>query len=340
MKKLIAVAMASFMLFATGCSTGVQDDGTFSVSMVTDTGGVNDGSFNQSAWAGLTRFSQDTGAEVNYIESKQTSDYITNIDRSVDRNYDMIWGVGYGMCDSLDREARLNPNQHFGLIDTTYDDIPPNVCTVTFKAQEGAFIVGYIAGMTTETNKVGFVGGMQSVMVDQFEYGYRAGVEYAAKELGKDIDVQIQYAQSYSDVAKAKQIALKMYSDGCDIIFHAAGQCGNGVIAAATDQDKYAIGVDSDQAYLSPDHVLTSALKRVDNAIYEISEKVMEGEDVYGVNYEFGLAEDCVGIPEDNPNVDPVVYEKAMDVEQLIRNGDIVPPYDQATFDAYLANEA
>lgn len=338
MKKLIAIAMAGLMLFATGCSSAANTDSdVFSVSMITDTGGVNDGSFNQSAWAGLTRLSQDTGVSSSYIESKQSSDFMTNIDRSVDRNYDLIWGIGYDMSDAIEREARLNPNQHFGIVDTTYDDIPANVCTVTFKAQEGAFIVGYIAGLTTETNKVGFVGGLQSVIIDQFEYGYRAGVAYAADELGKDIQVQVQYAQSYSDAAKAKQIALKMYSDGCDIIFHAAGQSGNGIIAAATDQDKWAIGVDSDQAYLSPDHVLTSALKRVDNAVYELTERYMNGENIFGQNFEFGLNEDCVGIPEDNPNMDPDVYDAAMEVEQQIRDGKVVPPYNESTFNDYLA---
>lgn len=335
---LLAVALTATAFC--GCSLAPENDpNVFSATMVTDTGGVNDGSFNQSAWAGLQRLRDEKGAKVNYTESKQVSDFLTNLDRSIDGGYDMIWGIGFDMADSVEHIARLNPNSNFGLIDATYDDIPENVCTVTFRGQDAAFIVGYIAALTTQSNAVGFIGGMHTSVIDQFEYGYKAGVAYGAKELGKEIDVQVQYAESYSDAAKAKQIALKMYSNGCDIIFHAAGQCGNGLFAAAQEQNKWAIGVDSDQSYLAPNNCLTSALKRVDNAVYEICSDMMDGEKVTGKHYEFGLAEDCVGIPEENPNLDPQTYEKAIAVEDMIKDGVISPPENEQQYNDFVTTQ-
>lgn len=320
----------------TGC-TEKKDEDAFRVAMVTDTAGLNDGSFNQSAWTGLQRFSADTGMEVRYTESKQNSDFLPNLDRSVDNENDLIWSIGMNTQKSLERVARLNPNQHFGLIDASFEDTPKNVMTVTFKAQDAAFIVGYIAALTTKTNQVGFIGGLKNNIIDQFEYGYRAGVAYGAKELHTEIDVQTQYAQSYSDAAKAKQIALKMYASGCDILFHAAGQSGNGMIEAAKDQNKWAIGVDSDQSAMAPDNILTSALKRVDNAIYQLSKELLNGNtDVLGKNHEFGLAEDGVGIPEENKNMDPAVYKKAMALEQIIKEGKITPPLNEEQYLSYI----
>lgn len=331
---LVFVLMAGFL---TGCMDSNKGNDGFSVAMVTDTGGVNDGSFNQSAWTGLSNLGRDTGATVRYTESKQNSDFLTNLDRSVDHNYDLIWGIGMNMGSALEREARLNPNQYFGLVDSTIEDTPENALTVTFKAQDAAFLVGYIAALTTKTNQLGFIGGIQNSIIDQFEYGYRAGVALGAKERHVNIDVQAQYAQSWSDAAKAKQIALKMYSNGCDIIFHAAGQSGNGMIEAAKDLNKWAIGVDSDQSSLAPDNILTSALKRVDNAICSISKKLMEGDTtIFGKNHEFGLAEDGVGIPENNKNMDPAVYQKAMELKQKVKDGKITPPLNQQQFQEYL----
>lgn len=331
---LVFVLMAGFL---TGCMDSTKGHDGFRVAMVTDTGGVNDSSFNQSAWEGLTKLGIDTGAVVRYTESKQNGDFLTNLDRSVDNDYDLIWGIGMAMSSTLEREARLNPNQYFGLVDSTIEDTPENVLTVTFKSQDAAFLVGYIAALTTKTNQVGFIGGLQNSIIDQFEYGYRAGVALGAKERNVNIDVQVQYAQSYSDAAKAKQIALKMYSSGCDIIFHASGQSGNGMIEAAKDLNKWAIGVDCDQSSLAPDNVLTSALKRVDNAVYSISQKLMEGDTtIFGKNHEFGLAEDGVGIPENNKNMDPAVYQKAMELKQKVKDGKITPPLNQQQYQEYL----
>ena len=212
---------------------------SFSIAMITDTGGINDQSFNQSAWEGLTELKNEKGVEVNYIESKQASDFVTNLERLGDSGANLLWGVGYACADAVLEAADSNPDIQYAIIDNAYDDTPDNVTGVMFRAQEPSFMVGYVAGRMTETNKVGFVGGISSGLIDQFQYGYEAGVKYAAKELGKDIDISVQYAESFSDAAKGKAIATKMYSDGCDVIYHAAGGSGTGVIEAAKEADKW-----------------------------------------------------------------------------------------------------
>lgn len=307
----------------------------FKVSMVTDTGGVNDQSFNQSSWEGLQQVKADTGASVSYMESTQESDYSTNLDKQVDDGMNLIWGIGFAMADAIQEAAEMNDDVNFAIVDHSYEQVPENVTCVTFNAQDSSFMVGYAAGLTTETNSVGFVGGISSDIIDQFEYGYRAGVAYAAKELGKDIKVDVQYADSFSDSAKGKAIATSMYSNGCDIVFHAAGGVGVGVIEAAVEANKWVIGVDSDQSYLAPENVLTSALKKVNVAVASITEKLMNGENIGGQTYTYGLTDGGVGIPEENPNMSDDVYKKTMELQDKITAKEIEPPYNQETFEKF-----
>ena len=167
---------------------------------------------------------------------------------------------------------------------------------------------------------------MTSDIIDQFQYGFQAGVDYASEELGKTITVDVQYAESFTDASKGKAIASKMFSDGCDIVFHAAGGAGVGVIEAAKDAGKYAIGVDRDQAYLAPENVLTSAMKLVNNAVIAVSKEVIEGKEIGGQTYTYGLTEDAVGIPEEHSLMGDETYNAALEVEEKIKNGEIVPP--------------
>jgi len=360
MKKLLAVILVlalAFSLAACGGGTPSQESSsgadnaadkeggadstpeasTFSVGMVTDVGGINDQSFNQSAWEGLQQFSEETNASVSYLESKQESDYGTNLDKLVDQGKSLIWGIGFAMADAIKTAATQNPDITYAIVDNSYgDETPPNLIGVVFKAQEPSFLVGYIAAKTTKVDKVGFVGGIEGEVIDQFEYGYRAGVAYGAKELGKDITVDVQYANSFTDAAAGKAIAASMFSKGCDIVFHAAGGVGIGVIEAAKEADKFAIGVDRDQSHLAPDNVLTSAMKLVGKAIDIISTQVKDGEKLGGTTQVFGMKEGCAGIPEDNPNVDPEVLTAAKEVQEKIIDGSIVAPYNKDTFDEFM----
>ena len=213
------------------------------LTMVTDTGGVNDQSFNQSAWEGMTELKDKNGWDVSYLESKQDSDYATNLDKAVDAESDLVWGVGFAMADATLKAAKDNPNTQFAIIDNGNESQVANFTGVMFRAQEPSFVVGYIAARTTKTGKVGFVGGISSALIDQFEYGYRGGVAFANKENNTNVEVSAQYAESFSDAAKGKAIANSMYSDGCDVVFHAAGGVGTGVIEAAKDANKLAIAI-------------------------------------------------------------------------------------------------
>jgi basic membrane protein A len=339
-KRILAAAIALTLLIgATACGSQKNENKTFSVGMVTDVGGVNDQSFNQSAWRGLQQLQQNVGADVSYLESKQESDYSTNLDRFTDKGSNVVWGIGFAMAEAIKSVAQKNPDINYGIIDNAYDNTPSNVTGVIFRAQEAAFEVGYIAALKTQTNKVGFVGGQTSNIIDQFQYGFQAGVAYGAKELNKDVSVSVQYTDSFTDSAKGKATANKMYVDGCDIVFHAAGGCGTGVIEAAKDNNKFVIGVDSDQSYLAPNNVITSALKRVDNIIEKVTAMKINGEEIGGKNMTFGLSENGVGIPEEHKLIGDEIYNKAKAVEKKIADGVITPPSSKETFSAFNASE-
>ncbi|WP_040652539.1 BMP family ABC transporter substrate-binding protein [Olsenella profusa] len=335
-----SAAAAAALVGLAGCGGSSSDSGSdssatsssYKIEMVTDTGGVSDQSFNQSSWEGLQQLQQDKGWTVSYLESRQESDYKTNLDKAVDDGANLVWGIGFAMADAVESCAQTNPDVQFAIIDNGYDDPSANLTGVMFRAQEPSFLVGYIAARVSTSGKVGFVGGISSNIISQFEWGYKAGVAYANKKEGLNVQVTSQYAESFSDAAKGKSIAQKMLSNGCDVVFHAAGGCGTGVIEAAKEAGKYAIGVDRDQAYLAPDNVLTSALKLVNKAIIEVSEGLQSGEDKGGANVELGLKEDAVGIPEDHHLFSDEIYDKAISFEDLIKDGTITPP---ATEDDY-----
>lgn len=335
-----SAAAAAVLVGLAGCGGSSSDSGSdssatsssYKIEMVTDTGGVSDQSFNQSSWEGLQQLQQDKGWTVSYLESRQESDYKTNLDKAVDDGANLVWGIGFAMADAVESCAQTNPDVQFAIIDNGYDDPSANLTGVMFRAQEPSFLVGYIAARVSTSGKVGFVGGISSNIISQFEWGYKAGVAYANKKEGLNVQVTSQYAESFSDAAKGKSIAQKMLSNGCDVVFHAAGGCGTGVIEAAKEAGKYAIGVDRDQAYLAPDNVLTSALKLVNKAIIEVSEGLQSGEDKGGANVELGLKEDAVGIPEDHHLFSDEIYDKAISFEDLIKDGTITPP---ATEDDY-----
>lgn len=351
MKKALLTFLIIVMCFSlSGCYWNELDktekDGIFRVTMAPDLGGINDQSFDQSAWEGLNEFKQQYGqnVEISYVESKQSSDFAMVLDRMSDQNFDLIWGIGCAMSDAVFDTASMNLDKNFAIIDYSYGEkTPNNVTGILFRSEESAFLVGYVAGRSNKTGKVGFIGGMKNAIVYQFDFGFKAGVEYAAKEIGKNIEIETQYAESFTDAAKGKAIANKMFSDGCDIIFHAAGVVGYGAIESAKDQGKYIIGVDRDQSYLAPDNILTSALKNVGQAVKLVSEKIMNGENLGGTTQVFGSKEGCAGIPEVNKNLDPNIYKDTMALNSKIVDGTILLngkkvtiPYDDITYQKYL----
>lgn len=307
-----------------------EEEVAMRMAMVTDVGGVNDQSFNESAWNGHKKAEEELGFDVNYAESTQDSDYEPNLVSLLDSGNDLIWGIGFMMGDVIKDSADFNPDQKYGIVDFSYgDETPENVVGVMFKAEEASFLVGYIAGKMTETNKVGFVGGMTSDIIDGFHYGYMAGVKHA----NPDAEVLVQYADSFNDAAIGKSIAIQMYQQGADIVFHAAGGTGNGVIEAAREQDKYAIGVDMDQNHLAPDHVITSAMKYVDNAIFDVAKQLKDGNFPGGQTVNYGLKDGGVGIaPTSDKHVPAEILEEVKDVEEQIIAGEVFVPKNEEEY--------
>lgn len=297
------------------------------VAMITDVGGINDESFNQSSWNGLEAL-QERGATVSFIESQKEADYEPNLDTKITEGNDLIWGVGFMMKGAVEEASLDYPEQKFALIDDFWDDgALPNVTGVTFAAEESSFLVGYIASYMTETDRVGLVLGKESPTMNGFTNGYFAGVHYGAKEQGKEIQTDYVVIESFGDSALGKATANKMFFDGCDIVFHAAGGAGIGVIEAAKEMDKWAIGVDLDQNYLAPDNVLTSALKNVNVATESVSAAILRGEDLGGKTVHFGLVEGGVGIaPSSDKHVPADILAKTAEVEEKIIAGEIVVP--------------
>jgi basic membrane protein A len=207
----------------------------------------------------------------------------------MDQGNDLIWGIGFLMHDTTDKLAKETPKQQFAIIDSVVNQ--PNVASVVFKEEEGSFLMGIMAAKTTKTKKVGFVGGIAGDVITHFEEGFVAGV----KAVDPSVQVIPVYADSFTDSVKGKQIAVQMFAQGVDVVFHAAGGVGQGVIAAAKEQNKFAIGVDSDQNKLAPQNVISSMMKRVDVAVEDVSKAAKDGKFPGGKMTSLGLKEDGVG---------------------------------------------
>ncbi len=330
MKKLSVFAVAVATCF---CFSGMVNAKT-KVAMVTDSGGVNDQSFNQSAWEGLKRAEKELGVKVSYKESKQDADYAPNLETLTDAENDLIWGIGFLMGDSVKSTAQLNPDQKYAIVDFFYGpETPKNVGCVVFQEEQPSFLVGYIAGKMTKTNKIGFVGGIKFPLIEKFEYGYMAG----AKLANPNVEVASQYAESFTDAAKGKAIATNMYQQGADIVFHASGAVGDGVIEAAKEDGKWAIGVDKDQNSLAPDNVLTSAMKRVDNAVFGMVKQLKDGTFEGGKAVVYNLSNDGVGIaPTSSKHVPAEILAEVDALIAKIKAGDIVVPSTKETYDAFV----
>ena len=315
------------------------------VGFVTDEGGVNDQSFNQGVWEGLQKAKEELGIKADYVESKDTKDYTPNLETFADQNKNLIVGAGFKMGGAVTEAAGMYPETNYAIVDVdvTVDkdgnkvEAPSNLLGIMFRAQEPSFLVGYIAGMTTETNKVGFVGGQEGNIIWGFEYGYKAGVDYAAKEKGTNIEVLSQYVGDFSDAQKGKSITATMYQNGADVVFHAAGGAGEGVIEAAKEADKWVIGVDRDQSDRAPENVLTSAMKNGDVAVYQVVKDMQEGKFEGGRTIELGLADDgAVGIaPTSDKNVKPEILKSVEEITKKIISGEIKVPYNEETYNQY-----
>jgi basic membrane protein A and related proteins len=266
-------------------------------ALVLDVGGLGDQSFNDSAFAGLKRAKSEFDVQTETLESSSPTDYVDNLTQLADSGYNPVFAVGFLMTDAVNEVAPQYPDTNFAIVDSVVE--PKNAASLTFREQEGSYLAGVVAGLMTQekteyTNPddkvVGFLGGQESDLIAKFQAGYEAGVESVCP----DCKVLVQYAGStpdaFNDPARGKEISLQQIGQGADIIYHASGATGAGLFEAATEKGIFAIGVDADQAKLFPEApILTSVVKRVDNAVFQTIQEAQEGNFPGGEVVEFGL---------------------------------------------------
>ena len=318
----------------TETETGTETAAEFSVAMVTDVGGVDDKSFNQSAWEGIQKFGADNGLSkgdggFDYLQSQSDADYNTNLNNLLRRDFDLVFGVGFMMGDAIAEIANDNPDAQLALIDSEVD--APNVANILFKEQEGAYLAGVVAASMSQTGKIGFVGGVDIPVINRFHAGFVEG----AKSVNPDIEIQVNYTGAFDDASKGKIAANGMYSSGVDIIFHAAGGTGNGVFSEAKERkakdanaNVWVIGVDADQyaegqVDAATNITLTSMLKGVDKAVIDVSTKAKNGEFPGGTTTVYGLAEDGVGLADSRGAIPEDVLAKVEEAKGKIAGGEI-----------------
>ena len=284
-------------------------DSGVNVGIVLDIGGLGDKSFNDGADRGAVRAEKELGAHVRLIEPGEDADREAGLRLLAAERMDLVTGVGFIFTDDVTQLAKEYPNVNFAVVDYSVSTDrsgnpilpPPNVAALKFKEEEGSFLVGALAAMVGGSRKVGFVGGMDVPLIWKFEAGYKAGVKYACP----DCTVIVQYAgvtpAAFRNPGKGKELALSQYQQGANVIYHASGATGLGVFEAARQAGKFAIGVDADQYDEAPGHVLTSMVKGIDVAVYDMVKRARDHTFKGGI-YTYGLAENGVGYVYDEHN--------------------------------------
>ena len=348
-RTVLISSVLALVLLAAGCAGGQsggdqgggEGDGGGATevrpALVLDVGGLGDQSFNDSAYAGLQRAKQEFNAETEHLESSSPTDYVDNLTQLADAGYNPVFAVGFLMTDAVNEVAPQYPDTNFAIVDSVVE--ADNGASLIFREQEGSYLAGVVAGLMTQedteyTNPddkvVGFLGGQESDLIGRFQAGYEAGVESVCS----DCEVLVQYAgstpEAFNDPARGKEISLQQINQGADIIYHASGATGAGLFEAAGEKSIFAIGVDADQAQLFPDApILTSVVKRVDNAVFETIEAANNGEFPGGEVVEFGLDDKGISLApfgRFDGDVPQRVKDQVDEAQQGIIDGDIQVP--------------
>jgi basic membrane protein A len=330
-----SLALLAVVVLAAGCGGGgdkssestttTQGAGAGKkIGLVTDIGGLNDRGFNHLSFVGLKRAEKELGVETRVFQAHSTQEYVPNLSTFARQNYDLTIGVGFTEATAIDTAAHNFPSSSFAIVDvdqTEEPHKPANLLGLLFREQETGYLVGYLAGLEEKRRAgkdvIGSVGGQKQPPVDRFIAGYQAG----AKAADPGITLLNGYSEDFADQAKCKQVALNQIEQGAGVIFQVAGGCGLGALDAAKEKGVWGIGVDADQAFLGP-HILTSAIKRVDTAVYLAIKSVVEGN-FKGGNMVFGLKENGVGIGKISPKVPNDEVAKVNQVRADIISGKI-----------------
>jgi basic membrane protein A len=304
--------------------------------LVSDVGKFNDKSFNQSALEGLERSESDLSADVRPIESRAAGDYVPNLSTLARQGFDISIGVGFLLADGVNTVARRFPDANFAIIDYSvmappFTDASKNVTTptnvqgLTFATNENSYLIGCMAAMVVKeqggAQTISAVGGLKIPTVDIFIAGYKAGAEKCVP----GTKVLVGYSQDFVAQDKCKEIALNQLAQGSQVVFHVAGGCGLGALDAAKEKGKWGIGVDKDQADLGP-HMLTSAVKRVDTAVFDTVKAVQDGTWKGGTDAVFNLENEGVAIGKTSDKVSQEILDKVDELKQQIIDGEVNPP--------------
>lgn len=336
--KLLSIIL-SVMIFMVGCSNNStqsnqqnkKDGETTKVGVVFTIAGLGGQSFNDLAFEGVKRAKEELGIEYNYVEPKAVSDQEITLDEMADSGeYDLIISIGFEQVDALNVVAKAYPDQKFALIDATVD--LPNVASYVSKEEEGTFLIGALSALVKDsssieklsnTKKLGFIGGVDSPLINKFAAGFVSGAKY----IDSDYTVLNDYVGSFNDPTTAKVISETMQSEGIDLILHAAGASGMGLFQSASEKDFIAFGVNMNQNHTDPDHIMASMLKKVDVAAYNVIKSVKDNEFTAGTNL-LGLKEEGVDITFEGSNIDiPAEILKTIDeLKEKIIKGELTIP--------------
>jgi basic membrane protein A len=294
------------------------------IAMVTDIGGLNDRSFNALAYKGLKTAKSSLGADIRVLTSKSNADYVPNLSTLARQKYDLVIAVGFLMADATSKVAKSFPNVNFAIIDDSQSALkgkPANVEGLLFKEQESGYLAGYLAGLYVKKKGgkqvISSVGGQKIPPVDHYIAGYQAG----AKKSNPAVKTLNEYSQDFVDQAKCKEIALNQIGQGAQVVFQVAGQCGLGALDAAKEKNVQGIGVDADQAYLGS-HILTSAVKKIDNAVLATVKELQAGSFKKGTDATFDIKSGGAGIGKIGPAGAP--FKSQVDkIQQQISSGQI-----------------
>ena len=344
---LVAAALIAVLVLAVGAGTGAaQSDvqaapAKYKVTLVTDIGGLDDRSFNFLANKGLQDAKKKLGIDGSVFISKSDRDYIPNLTRAARNGSGLVIGVGFLMADAVARVAKRFPKTKFAIVDNSgvskeLKGAPTNVRGLLFKEQEAGYLVGYLAARQIVAKpfggqtKLGAVGGLKIPPVDRFIAGYYAG----AKKAGARVEVTHSYSQDFVDQAKCKEQALNQIANGAGVVFQVAGQCGLGVLSAAKEKGVFGIGVDADQGYLGA-HVMTSATKKVDVAVYKTIEAAKKSGAKFRTNFNaiFTVANGGVGYGKISGRIAPALKTAVENIRKQIAAGKIkgIPQAPPAT---------
>jgi basic membrane protein A len=299
--------------------------GELRIGMVTDIGGLNDRGFNALAYKGLQQAESQLGAKIRVLESPTAAEYVPNLSSLARDGYDLVIGVGYTEIDAMASVAKQFPDTKFAIVDVSYKDLegaPNNVRGMLFREEQVGYLAGYLAGLEAKRlpgpDVVSSVGGQKQPPVDRFIAGYQAG----AKKADPGVKTRNGYSQDFADQAKCKEIALNQIAAGSVAVFQVAGGCGLGALDAAKERGVWGIGVDADQSFLGP-HILTSAEKKVDRAVFLTIKSVADGDFEGGSDAVFSLKEGGIGLGKISPKVPQSEVQAVRKVERDIIAGKI-----------------